>query len=207
MLFLCSPFLVNAQTKRAKTKSQVARKSAICKSNRISFPCPKEYKIVLNGNDSTGIFLAKNLEFGYSVFVIAPKDNFDEQNLMTETTKTLLKTLYPKESQNYRWKNVEFANKKASSKFESSKKSLIGFNGNQIVTIDYRYISFQSKNVIVGTVVDGFEKGKAAEEDFNDGLYTTNGGCLDGVKIIHSITGEKESEELDPCRLTIESVN
>jgi len=59
MLFLCSAFLASAQTKRAKTKSQVAKKSAVCKSNKISFPCPKEFKIVLNSNDSTGIFLAK----------------------------------------------------------------------------------------------------------------------------------------------------
>jgi len=207
VLFLCSAFLVNAQAERTQVKSQVAKKQAICKSDKISFPCPEEYKILSKGTYSNNTFLAKNLEFGYSVFVIAPKDNFDKQNLMTDTIKTLLKTLYPKESQNYRWKNVEFANKNASSKFEISKKSLIGFNGNQIVTVDYRYISVEGKNVIVGTIVDGFETGESAETEYNENRYTTNGGCFDAVKIIHSITSEKESDELDPCRSTIESVN
>ena len=156
MLFLILAFLADAQTKRARTKFRVTKKSAICKLNDISFPCPKEYKIVLNGNNSTGIFLAQSLEFDYSVFVIAPKDNFDKENLTADTTKILLKTLYPKESQNYRWKDVEFANKKVSSKFETGKKSSIGFNGNQIVTVDYHYISFKDKNFVVGTIVNGF---------------------------------------------------
>jgi len=199
VIFLCSTFFAEAQTKRAKVKSQAANKPAVCKSNKVSFPCPEEYKILLSGNDLTGIFLAQNLEFGYSVFLIAPKDNFDKPTLMTNAVKKNLKALYPKESQNYRWKNVEFANKKTSSKFEINKKSSIGFNGNQIVTIDYRYISFEGKNVIVGTIVDGFFEGYQAENEFNEGRYTTNGGCFDAVKIIHSITGEEDSDELDPC--------
>ncbi|MCY7347121.1 MAG: hypothetical protein LH614_12975 [Pyrinomonadaceae bacterium] len=199
VIFLCSTFFADAQTKRAKVKSQAAKVTAVCKSNKVSFPCPEEYKIVLNGNDSTGIFSAQNLEFGYSVFLIAPKDNFDKPTLMTDAIKTLLKTLYPKKSQNYRWKDVEFANKKASSKFEINKKSSIGFNGNQIVTIDYRHILFEGKNVVAGTIVNGFFEGYQAESEFNEGRYTTNGGCFDAVKIIHSITSEKDSDELDPC--------
>jgi hypothetical protein len=115
------------KTKRSKTKNKIAVKVVRCKSNKLSFPCPKEYKILLSGNDSTDIFLAQNLEFGYSVFVIAPENKFDKQILMTSAIKTLLKTLYPKESQTYSWKEVEFANKKASSKFEADKKSFNWF--------------------------------------------------------------------------------
>lgn len=199
MSFLCSTFLVNAQIKRAKTKPQVAKKAAICKSNKLSFPCPKEYKILLNSDDSSGIFLAQNLEFDYSIFVIAPKNNFNKQDVMIDAIKKNLKILYPKESQNYSWKDVEFANKKLSSKFETSKKSSIGFNGNQHITVDFRYISFENKNVIVGTIVNHFFKGYAAENEYNEGHYVTNGGCFDAVKIIHSITSEKDSDELDPC--------
>lgn len=202
---LCFTFSGNAQKKSAtnKTKNKVSLKGIQCKSNKISFPCPKEYKILLNGNESTSIFLAKNLEFGYSVFVIAPKDKYGNQRLMTDAIKTLLNVLYPKESQNYRWKEVGFANKKVSSKFETERKSSIGFNDNQIVTVDYRYISFENKNVIIGTIVEGFFKGNAAENEYIEGRYTTNSGCFDAIKIIHSITSEKDSDELDPCRVAI----
>jgi hypothetical protein len=200
MIFLCSSFMVNAQAKRVKTKSPAAKKSALCKSNEFSFPCPKEYKVVLNGSETTGIFLASNLEFGYSVFVIAPKGSFDKENLMTEATKTLLKALYPKESMDYRWKDVGFVNNDSlSSKFEVSQKSLLGFNGNQSVTFVYRHISFKNKNLIVGTVVDGYDKGKAAEEDFDEERVTSSGGCDDALGIIRFFTGEKSSENLNPC--------
>ena len=197
LVFLCSAFSTNAQTKGAKVKRQTAKKPAICKAAKNSFPCPKEYKVALNGERS-GIFLARNLEFDYSLYVITGEDNFDENNLTSGVLKTVLKTLYPKESQNYRWKDVEFNNEN-SSKFEIGKKSAIGFNANQIVTIDYRYISFEGKNIIVGTIVNGFFTGYEAENEFNDGRYTTNGGCSDAIEIIHSITGEKDIDKYSPC--------
>lgn len=209
MLLFCSGFLVNAQTKRAKTKSQKAKNSVGCKSGNISFPCPKEYKVLLNDTESSGIFLAKSTEFSYGVFVIAPKSTFDEQSFITETTKILLKTLYPSEFQDYRWKGVKFASDNGSSKFEIDKKLLLGFNGNIAPTLEYRHISFKDKNFVVGTIVDGFFKGYPAESDFNNDRHTTNGGCVDVDKIIIVITGEKANEKFTSCSRAkiIESIN
>jgi hypothetical protein len=195
--------LTFSQNKNANRKSQTVDQTVNCKSNEFSFPCPKEYKIVLNGTGSTGLFLAKNLEFDYSVFVVAHESSVDKEKLLTEVTTTILKTLYPKDSQVYRWKDVEFQNNKATSKFETRKKLSLGFNENQLVTVDYGHISFKNKNLIAGTIVVGFFKGEAAVGDFELGRYTTNGGCSDAVKIIHTFTGEKGSEELNPCGFTI----
>jgi hypothetical protein len=197
-------FNVGAQSKRTKTQA-TATKRILCKTNDVSFQCPKGYKVVLDGNDSSGIFLAKNTEFKYSVFAIARKNEFELDDLMTRTVETLLKTLYPKESPTYRWKTVEFANDKPSSKFEVTKKALLGFNGNQLVTIEYRHILMNGKNLITGTVVRGWNVGEQAEAEFEQGLNTANSGCFDAVRIIHKLTGEKISEEDGPCLIEAEA--
>lgn len=203
---LCLPTLASAQAKRSQSKAKTTKKSGGCRSGEFPFPCPKGYKVLLNGNNPNNLFFAKDLKYGYGVYVIAPKDKFEESNL-PDVIKTILKTLYPKDSQDYNWKDAEFYNKNAASKFEIGKKILLGFNGNRIVTIEYRNVVFKNKNLISGTVVEGFEPGEVARADFNDGVITSNGGCFDALKIIHLFTGEKDSDEIDPCTLEIKALS
>ncbi|MDQ3799211.1 MAG: hypothetical protein M3384_07165 [Acidobacteriota bacterium] len=204
---LCSTYSVDGQvSRRAKVKPQAAaKKTALCKSNNFSFLCPKGYEILLRGDDATGIFLARNSKFGYSLFVIAPKDAFDREKLISETTLTVLKTLYPKESMDYRWRDGEFYHQNPSSRFEVSRKQSLGFNGNQIVTVVYRQISFKDKNLIIGTVVHGLDTGEAAERDFDEDIWINSGACFDASAIIRRFTGEKPSDKFDVCTVTIEA--
>lgn len=199
LILICSLGLVSAQKPPAKNKPLTNINSLVCKSNGVSFPCPDEYKVVLN-NDPSNIFLAQNTRFGYSVFVIVPKTTVEEQKFIDEAKKTLLKTLYPADSLDYRWKNVDFEDSSSSSKFEVGKNLSLGFNGEQTVTVEYRRISFKNKNLFIGTIVKDRFSGIYAEEAFNQSRHTTNGGCVDAQIIIQSITGENNSnKELNFC--------
>ena len=201
---LCFTFSENAQTKstKNKTKTQVVKKIVECKSNELSFPCPKGLKVVLNG-ETDGTFLAREPKYGYSIFVIAPIDNVDEKGLISDVIGKSLKTLFSKESQEYRWKDTKYLNDKSASKFEVGKKLAQGFNGKQRVLVDYRHISFNNKNIFVGYLYE-MDRGKEAEELFNNNLGGGQAsGCQDVVEIIYSITGEKKSDEESPCDLVI----
>lgn len=214
LLLFFSALLTGAQVKKGKGQDHAVKKTVICKSSEISFPCPEGYKVLLNGNDPTGAFLARNPVYGYSVFVIAAEDfivappsSVDEEPFITGAIIGLLKILYPRESQVYRWKIVDFANARVASDFEVRKKLIIGFHGKHVVTIERRYILLHDRSMVVGTLVDGVNAGEEAEREFDAGISTSSGACLDAVKIIHSVTGEAESNKLDPCKLTIRMGN
>ena len=202
-ILLCSGYSLSAQTKSVKNKLQRKKTPAVCKSGEFTFPCPGEYKIFLNNQNNDGLFLAKNPEFGYSTFAIYSGSKTENTDAVKEKIDSFLKILYPKEAPKYSWKELDHFSKNNSSEFEVDKKLLIGFNGNQIVTIDYRTISFKDKNFIIGTLVNGWRAGLQAKNDFNDNLYTTNGGCSDADEIIRSITGEQEKEEYTSCSRTV----
>lgn len=188
MALLCFIHGINAQSEKGK----------LCKSNEFTFPCPNEYKVILN-NDEGNNFLAQNTNFGYSIFVIALKNKIKGQNFTTDAVGNFLRTLYPTESLNYRWKTLNFKANSPSSKFEVGKNLLLGFNGEQTITVEYRQISFKNKDLLVGTIVKAPFAGEWAEREFNESRYTTNGGCADAQLIVQSITGEKNSKELNFC--------
>ena len=196
-------FQIKAQNPKAKTPS--AKKTSMCKVNDVSFPCPKRFKVELNYNES-GVFLAQNKKDNLSLFVVSSKDTAEKPTLTTDEIKVLLIVLFPSESFDYRWREIDYLNEKLSSKFETGKKMLIGFNGNQLITVDYRHILVNKKNIFVGSISVDAAKGKEAERYFNEISGGGNAGCVETFKIIQAITGEKDSDELDPCSITIEAV-
>ena len=199
ILALCEPILVCGQDKKVRSKPKVAIKAEVCKSNEISFPCPKYLKIILN-ND---LFLARHPKYDYSVFLVSSKEAFKEDTFF-ENAKLFLNTLYPKGTTDYSWKQVEFVTDKPISKYEISRKSNIGFNGTQEVIVEYRQISFNNKEFVIGYLIET-SKGKEAKRLFDQGL---GGGsapaCQDIVKIISSITREKQSNGESACDISLQ---
>lgn len=178
---------------RASEKSRAGR-VALCYSGDFSFPCPADYKVLIKGVASQKLFFARNNKFDYGVFVLSEPGH----RTVSSELPTILKAFVPSESQKFKWKEV-VPDSRQSSKFETGKGRLLGSNGNKLVTIEFREVKFDGKSLLTGTIVNGFEKGTIVESAFNEGRYTTNGGCFDSLSIIHKFTGEEETDEMNPC--------
>jgi len=183
-----------------KGSTAITTKSVKCYSGSFGFDCPNDYKTLQSGNGQNKLFFAKSKEFRYAVFAVFEPDD----NSLTETLPVMLKLLLPKASQDFKWKDVE-ADPRKSSAFEVESKRRIGINSplSAYVTLEYRLIDFKGKKLLTGTLVDGFEGPVGIKESFEDGTYTTNGGCFDTVSIIAALTKEKIDEETGPCYFTI----
>jgi hypothetical protein len=179
--------------------------AARCSTGELAFPCPSNYKVLSGDIKPNAVFFAKSTEFPYAVFALLSNTDSNEKNLEDVVTESIMPAFFRDNKRPFKWKDVE-SDKRASSKFETGKRRAVGFNGDRIVTLEFRHITFKARRLLVGTVVDGGNRGDSAFRDFEIGAYVTNGGCFDALKIIHFFTGEKESDDMDPCRFTITSV-
>lgn len=189
-----------AQRKKSPGKSRLPVKN--CKAGKLAFPCPSEYTILLGGEKTNSVFFAKSTEFPYGVFVLGSTDKSDQKNLESKVTENVLRSFYSGDKRKFIWKDVE-SDSRPSSKFETGKRRTLGFNGDRIVTLDFRHIKFKGKLFLIGTIVEGLWKGDSAARDFEIGAYTANSGCFDALEIIRYVTGEKDGSEMDPCSHTI----
>lgn len=199
LTILSLTFLASAQNGSANSKSQARKKTIECKSNDVSFRCPKGLAALAKG-DVKGLWLFQNKKYGYGLFVFAPGSDSDEQEFIADTKKTLVSKLFPKESQNYEWKTIDaISMDNSESKYQKDKKAEIGFNEKQSVLFKYQHILFKGKNIFAGYV---FEAGRGAEakDYFEQGLGGDSApACQDLVEIVFSITGE---ELEDTCTLS-----
>jgi hypothetical protein len=132
--------------------------------------------------------------------VASPDSGVDEQAFMTNVIKTTLAKIFPKESQKYAWKPVNFSG--SVSTFEIGGGMAQGFNGAQGVLIKYRQLKFNGKDIIVGYVAE-FGRASEGKEAFGRGLGGDSmPGCYAAVDLIYSITGEKMPEN-NPCDLIV----
>lgn len=200
---LCFVFGTNAQDKKAGMQSPV--KTEVCKSNAVSFHCPKGLNILSKG-ETNGVWVLqnKNKNQDYGVFVVAPQANFDQAELLNGVKKAITSKLFPKESQNYRWNEAEalwWDN--SESKFQKAKNAEVGYNNKHSVLFLYHHILFDEKNVFVGYAFE-LGRGSTAKKQYEEGL---GGGydraCQDLVEIVFSITGEKLPDGVSPCTLTL----
>jgi hypothetical protein len=176
-----------------------ARTSA-CAVGDIRFVCPKGFK-PLSADSKQPLALFFRKQYGLGLFVASPEAGFDEQRFMTDLTKTTLAKMFPKESQTYSWKPINFSD--WVSKFEVGGGMVLGFNGSLSVLIKYRHIRVKGKEVIVGYAAE-FGRGAEAKESFERSSGGDSApGCIASVEVIYSITGEKIDEKKPPCTLDI----
>ena len=95
--------------------SSIGAKAPDCAAGNVHFACPKNFKVVpLESTQGFSLFYWKKYDVG--VFVAAPASDFDERIFMTKLTKTSLAKMFPKESQSFSWKPVDYSGR--ISKFE-----------------------------------------------------------------------------------------
>jgi hypothetical protein len=175
----------------------VAAKPAKCTFGTLRFACPDGFKSQpLEPDQSFALFHQK--KYGVGLFIASPESGFDEPTFITKVTRATLAKVFPKESQKYAWKPVDFSG--SISKFEIGGGMAQGFNGSQGVLIKYRHLQFNGKEIIVGYAAE-FGRGLQGKEAFGRGLGGDSmPGCYAAVDVIYSITGEKMPDN-NPCDL------
>ncbi len=191
VLFLvCLVISANGQNKSKKLVS----KPKVCKSNSISFPCPKGF--LVKGTDSTFVAFNSRIEIG--IYAFSPINNLNEQNLIDETLKSALKNLYQTTYEDYEWKDSDdFSNADNWSKYETAKFAKVGLNRNKKQTVHLQLVklSYREKDVLIGFVYELATDNKA-ELEFKEWMGGGNGEASDALQdLVNKITGEKKTDE------------
>src|SRR5262249_7692304 len=144
--------------------------------------------VIVSNQSSLFIARSKGKEFNFGIF-LAEGDRDSDGDL----SDRVLAVLFPKESPRYKWKSLSFSVDKPASPFETTRHRLLGFNGNQLITIDVRHFSKGNASFVTGTVTPNDETGSAAERAFEQGYNLSSGACFEALRITRFLTGEKES--------------
>jgi hypothetical protein len=185
----------------AAQKPQPKPKGAVTLDG-ITLKTPKAYKLA-----PTQLTPESALLFGTNqdaiFFMVSqgptPKDPSD-------VVKYTLRQLYPKESQDYSWKERPLP--KRISKFELSALAVYGYNGNQLVKVVFRNVAIGEKVVAVGEIIE-VARGGEARTMFEGNLEAISLGlCNVLVETIFPLTKEKIDPKNPPCELiaNIESI-
>lgn len=174
-----------------------------CKISRVDFACPKGLKpLPIESGQAFVLFFRK--DYGLGLFVALLAQGFDERKFMSDVTRTTLTRIFPKASQAYAWKPLNFSD--SVSKFEVGGGMMQGFNGSMGVLIKYRHLKVNGEDILVGYASE-FGRGTEAKESFQRGLggdtKGTIAGCNASVEVIYSITGERIDENNPPCSLDV----
>ncbi len=177
--------------------STTGAKAPQCAIGDLHFACPQHFKPVpLEASQQFALLYWKKYDVG--LFVASPPSDFDERTFMTNVTKTSLAKMFPKESQAFSWKPVNYSGR--ISKFEIGGGVALGFNGSLGVLVKYRHLKFNGREIIVGYASE-FGRGAEGNEAFGRGLGGDSmPGCYAVVDVTYSITGEKMPEN-NPCDL------
>ena len=172
-----------------------------CLLGSIRFTCPAGMKLTQD-TALYQVFTRKDV----AVFVASAEGDVDVNEFVSTIAKASLKSLFPKENQNFDWKPLKPG--KALSKFETDREGRQGFNGSLGMALDYRIVHFKTLQVLVGYVATlGRDPETKAIFDRNLPADTvaTLAGCELSTKLIYSITGEKFDADNSPCSLDVRS--
>jgi hypothetical protein len=163
----------------------------------ITLRLPKNYKLakeqptpesaVMFGKDKDAIF-----------FLVSngptPKDP-------SAIIKDALKQLFPKQSQQYSWKEVQVPDQL--SNFELSRQAAYGYNGTQLVKVTVHNVAIGEKVAVVGEIIE-IDRGSEARRVFEGSVETISMGlCHVFVESIFPLTNEKVDTENPPCELIV----
>ena len=155
----------------------------------IKFSCPKGFTVQTVSGYVTARLMRHDKGMA-GVFVILPGKNINNE-FIEEIANALVSTLL-KDGAAYKW-NRDIAYAKLS-KFEVSGGGLVGFDGQKLVCFQYRLLSLNGKDVLVGMVFKLLE-GAEAKRAFDNGLGGLSMYSVEGeLHVIASLTGEKYSD-------------
>lgn len=190
LLFLtCFLFSVNGQKKAKKSLSKT------CKTNSVSFSCPKGFQI--KSAKSNNVFVAFNAKSKVGIYAFNSAADVSLQNLIEETLKNALQVLYSTNFGDYEWKDSQdFTDDSTWSKNETDKLAIVGFNKNKQQTVHLQIVRLKlnQQDVLAGFVYE-LEVGDKAETYFRQWGGGGNGEASDALmNLISKITGEKQNE-------------
>lgn len=193
LFFACFIFSVNGQSKTKKSLN----KGETCKSNGITFPCPKGFQI--KGSDkANNFFVAFDSKNKIGIYVFNPTNALGEQDLIDETLKSALQNLYQGDYKDYEWKNSDdYSGDYTWSKYEAAKFAKVGFNKSKQQTVHAQFVrlSFNQKDILAGFVYD-LAKGKTAEREFEGWIGGGNGDASEALQnLVLKITGEAKNDD------------
>lgn len=155
----------------------------------IKFSCPKGFTVQAVNGFATARLMRHN-KSREGVFVMLPGKNINNE-FIEEIANALAPTLL-KDGAAYKW-NRDIAYAKLS-KFEISGGGLVGFDGQKLVCFQYRLLSLNGKDVLVGMFFKLLE-GAEAKRAFDNGLGGVSMNSVAGeLHVIASLTGEKYSD-------------
>ena len=189
----------NSSYARGLRTSRNGNKLSTCQVNGVTFPCPKGLvSIPSNLSENTLFLYNKKEKFG--VFVVVPNTPFDEQQIISKTVELVASQWSNTGSQPFAWKPIKYF--KPVSEFETSGGSLKGFNQKIMIQVDYHRLAIKQKSIFVGYVSETAKGNEARDAFSGDAFALPSSACEDSVKIIYSLTGEKENEVDPPCEFT-----
>ena len=162
----------------------------------IKFSCPKGFTVqTVSGFVTTRLMRHGKDRAG--VFVMLPGKNINSE-FIEEIANALASRLLKEDGAAYKWKR-DTAYAKVS-KFETSGGGLVGFDGQKLVCLQYRLLSLEGKDVLVGKVFELLQ-GAEAKRAFDNGLGGMSIYSAAGEShVIASLTGEKYSDIMGVLR-------
>jgi len=155
----------------------------------IKFSCPKGFTVQTVRGYVTARLMRHDKGMA-GVFVILPGKNIN--NEFIEGIANAMASTLLKDGAAYKW-NRDIAYAKVS-KFETSGGGLVGFDGQKLVCFQYRLLSLNGKDVLVGMFFKLLE-GAEAKRAFDNGLGGVSMDSVAGeLHVIASLTGEKYSD-------------
>jgi len=168
----------------------------------ITLKAPKAYKLAPTQlTPESALLFGKNQDAIFFMVSQGPTPK-DPRNVVKYT----LKQLYPRESQEYSWKEQPLP--KRITKFELSALAVYGYNGSQLVKVVFRNVAIGEKVVAVGEIIE-VARGGEARTMFEGNLEAISLGlCNVLVETIFPLTKEKIDPKNPPCELiaNIESI-
>jgi hypothetical protein len=153
----------------------------------IQLSCPNEFNVQRQHTNDTLAYM-QHKEYELALFVGVANQKVDNEYIKQLIT-TVSSYLFPKEKPSYKWKRLDSYQKM--SQLESGGEQLQGFNGKQRLSMQYRKLKVQGKEILVGYVFT-LGGGDLAKELFDRNL---GGDSMPGsyaqAHIIASITKEK----------------
>ena len=201
-IYCLTAVLVTNEALAQKSSSEKARQKTSCKAGNISFTCPNDFVSLPVEPEQKAILLFHNSK-RYGLLVVEFEPDSNPYRLVNDIAVASLLKFFPTEKQEFIWKYLAIPEEglKSVSKYEVDGTEAIGFNGKIAVLFKHYQLKFKDKNFVIGYISE-FGKGEEAKQRFEEDFVGDSMiACKPFVKLIYSITGEKEDRKNPPCIL------
>jgi hypothetical protein len=180
------PLLVVSSGKAQSTNLDPGHKETVS-LGELQFSCPKEFNLQRQAGNETLAYM-QHKEYELALFVTTPTQKVDSESIK-QLAGTLAAHLLPKAKSSYKWKRLDAY--QMMSQFENGGEQIQGFNGKQRLSLQYRKLQFQGKEIVVGYLFTLGETGMDKELFERNLGGDSMAGSYAQAHIIASITKEK----------------